>query len=500
VVSVRLALGGGAFGPAAHTTILPQNGVPVGDGGDLAAADFNGDGKADIAVLDADGVTLLIGGAGGVLTAKSRFTASFAQSCAGVVAADFDHDGKMDLAVSSNADSRVTVLRGDGLGGFGSPVLYSTGDRSAKIAAADADGDGRLDLLVSAVGLGVALGRGDGTFRAAPILSFADDVPAGSAVGDVDHDGLADVVVAGSASSSIAVFRGRGGGTFASPVTLAAGAAADPLALALMNGDAHLDLVFGSRGGKVGVMLGDGAGNFGAAKLYDGGWKIALGDFNGDGSPDVAATTPTAINVLLNDKSGSLLPAVPFAAGMNLWDVAAGDLDGNGKLDLAAAGYDSNDVTVLLGDGTGAFHLGGVTPLGGPVVRVAIADFTGDGRPDILAAVGGTVNAVVLLPNQGSATFGAPLSIMVPYPSTFVTPDFNGDGKLDVLYTVANGTLRATLGHGDGTFDAPLSYTSLWTTSLTAGDVNGDGRPDVLVTSAVTQQHGYVSVFFNASH
>ncbi|APR79051.1 Putative aggregation factor core protein MAFp3, isoform C [Minicystis rosea] len=497
VVSARLGQGGGVFGAAQKLTIPAMNGIALGDARDLAVGDFNGDGRADIVVVDDEGVTLLTGSQSGALSVAARFTASFTRTCSGAVTGDWNQDGKTDLAVVSDYDARLTIFPGNGDGTFAAPVLHSSGDRCGKIAAGDVDGDGKPDLLLSSASVGVALARADGSFRAAPILVFNDDKPAGVAAADLDGDGKVDVAVAGSSTQSIAIFKGAGSHAFSTPVTIPAGANPLQIALAPMNGDAHLDLVYGTANGKIGVLLGNGSGGFGAPTLFDnGGGEIEIGDFNGDGRPDVATYTTTSVRVLLNDGNGGLIPAISTPAGSSVYGIATGDLNGDGKHDIVASGYASKDATVLLGDGDGNFHPGAGVTFDGAALHAEIADFTGDGKPDVLFAVNAT-ESLQLLVNGGSGLTSLGL---LSSARTFVVPDLTTDGKLDLFYTVGDGIPRATTGQGNGTFDPPRSYVSLWTTRLESHDVDGDGRPDVLVTASPTLQRGYISVFFNASH
>jgi hypothetical protein len=139
---------------------------------------------------------------------------------------------------------------------------------------------------------------------------------------------------------------------------------------------------------------------------------VAVGDFNGDGKPDLAIANihvPNGtVTVLLGDGRGGFTaaPGSPFPAGSWPTSVAVGNFNGDGKPDLAIANYDSNTVTVLLGDGKGGFTEapGSPFPAGRNPESVAVGDFNGDGKPDLAIANQGSNNVTVLLNSySGSA-------------------------------------------------------------------------------------------------
>src|ERR1039458_1289360 len=140
--------------------------------------------------------------------------------------------------------------------------------------------------------------------------------------------------------------------------------------------------------------------------------SVAVGDFNGDGKPDLALANESSNNVtvLLDDGSGGFTaaPGSPFAAGANPFFVAVGDFNGDGKPDLAVANWSSNNVTVLLGNGSGGFTAASGSPfaVGLLPISVAVGDFNGDGKPDLAVANEASNNVTVLLGN-GSGGFTA---------------------------------------------------------------------------------------------
>ena len=254
-----------------------------------------------------------------------------------LAAGDLDGDGALDL-VSADARDRVISVRLQRGGAWvpGEPV--ATDVEPHMVALADIDGDRDLDVVATSHDTGtVVVKRNDGAGRftdapGSPVTAFAVDRPHnhGLAVGDLNGDGAADIVVADQTHRAAAVLLadGRGGLALAGP-PIALGAEAYPPALGDLDGDGDLDLVaplVSSDG--IAVLLGDGAGGFHAAPdspFHTGRarpYSITLLDLDRNGALDVVAPhdDTDAITVLLNDGHGALHPAPgsPASAGLRL--------------------------------------------------------------------------------------------------------------------------------------------------------------------------------------
>ncbi len=207
------------------------------------------------------------------------------------------------------------------------------------------------------------LGNGDGSFQVP--RTFAVGVsPRSVVVGDFNGDGLPDLAVANSGSDNVSLLLGNGDGSFRATRELAAGIAPWAVAVSDFNADGVQDLAVTNLGrytgdpGTVSVLLGNGDGTFQAARNFATGrgpWSITVGDFNGDGLPDLAVADWYATNVavLLGNGDGSFQAAQYFGAGINPASVAVSDFNGDGKADLAVAnaGYVSierGNVSVLI--------------------------------------------------------------------------------------------------------------------------------------------------------
>lgn len=387
---------------------------------------------------------------------------------------------------------------------------------NATILTADFNGDGIPDVAVlgtisSGSALSIFLGMPDGSFG--PRVDYLVQA-SGLTVGDFNGDGKVDVLVVSSAGASI--FLGNGDGTLQPPVPLnqSIGSVYTAVASADFNGDGKPDLLFltpdfGS-GATIAVLLGNGDGTFQAPVTYS--VPIApylvLGDFNGDGKPDIAISgglNGGVVSVLINNGDGTFKSPVNYSISGNVQALAAGDLNGDGKLDLVVpSGGISATISVLLGNGDGTF--------GSPIVytsnllsiysaSIAVADFNGDGKLDVvLTNSEGPANAAAIVLGNGDGTFQNPPVLFSAglLPTGVVSLDVNGDGKPDLAVAGGYGvlsyfSLTTLINRGDGTFANPANFPVLqFPYSAAVGDFNGDGHVDIATTSFT--QTGGVSV------
>jgi hypothetical protein len=188
----------------------------------------------------------------------------------------------------------------------------------------------------------------------------------------------------------------------------------------------------------------------------------AVGDFNGDGIPDIVAVAsgPTQpLLVWLGNANGTYTAAPsPVVSGYTFAPILVADFNGDGKQDLAILNGDNNTVSILLGNGDGTFTVVATSPpIGSNPSQFAVGDFNDDGIPDLVVTSRSSDPLTILLGN-GDGTFTAASASPTANsgsPYSIATGDFNGDGKLDFAVTdLYDDTVSILLGHGDGTFAA----------------------------------------------
>ena len=255
---------------------------------------------------------------------------------------------------------------------------------------ADFDGNGFADVVVARenpFGAILFIGDGSASFLVGEIIDLPDD-PLSLASGDLDEDGILDLVVS---AEDVRVYMGDGLGGFVPGQVLDPPGTAGFLAVALIDADEHLDLVVGGVD-EVSVHLGDGTGEFGAAIAadVDGPRMIEPTDMDLDGTLDLLVSTTTGVAVLMGDGTGAMaLLDTQAAAGLTV-DLAVGDLDGNGFPD-AVVTTTSGEVRLFAGQGGGL--LGPAEPVSGfsQATGVDLADYDEDGALDVAAGSGGAL-------------------------------------------------------------------------------------------------------------
>jgi FG-GAP-like repeat/FG-GAP repeat len=225
--------------------------------------------------------------------------------------------------------------------------------------------------------------------------------------------------------------------------------------------------------------------------------SVTVGDFNGDGRPDLATANSgsSTVSILLGQGDGTFIAAPEVAVGLGPVAVAVGDFNGDTHPDLAVANAVANNVSILLGRGNGLFQSAPEVAVGLGPVAVAVGEFNGDGHQD-LAVVnshfdsGAIPGSVSILLGQGNGIFQTAPEVGVGVlPFSVAVGEFNGDGHQDLA--VANSgvgsdpqTVSIVLGTGMGTFStAPEVGVGGEPRSIAVGDFNGDGRQDLAVAN-----------------
>ncbi|MGC1452823.1 MAG: FG-GAP-like repeat-containing protein [Candidatus Sulfotelmatobacter sp.] len=359
-----------------------------------------------------------------------------------------------------------SVLGTAALAPYGSGPAWVNGTNPAvgngpnSIVTGDFNGDGNLDLAVginTVVGsnngmntVAILLGDGKGNFTAATsILITVSGVPV--LVEDFNQDGIPDLLLSDTYNGSLTVLLGNGDGTFTeakgSPITTNYGVS--PVVAGDFNGDGIPDLV-AAGGYYLITLLGNGDGTFTEVPIpsstitgADQFQSIVIGDFNGDGIPDLATlyATDEGISILLGNGDGTFtqgsIVSISTVFGSTAVTLATGDFNGDGKLDLAAPIYGNGTIAIVLGNGDGTFQPASGSPVtAGPWVnRIAVGDFNGDGITDLFVGAQTNGTDIFIFLGNGDGTFAtAPTaSTNLPCCSNTILGDFNGDGVTDLV-------------------------------------------------------------------
>jgi len=357
---------------------------------------------------------------------------------------------------------------------FASPQTFSTGNAPQFVAVADIDGDGKADIVVVNQNdntMGVFLNKSSsgsitsGSFAAEVTFSTGTgSYPNGIAIGDLDGDGKLDVVTANTGNASLSVFRNTssvGNISFA----------------------AHADFATGN-----------------ADPQY-----VAIADFDGDGKPDMAVTNEANVSVFHNTTTSgsttiSFAAHADFAVESEPGGIAVGDFDGDGKPDIAATISSDNYVSVLHNTssaGTISFGTHADFSVGPGPGNLAVSDVDGDGKLDIVTSNGGDGSASILHNTSSSSiSFGTHQDINVDEGDanesfyTVVMNDLDGDGKPDMIVVDNNDALyllHNTSSTGSPSFGSKVTV-AVGTNSYALygaaiGDFDGDGKPDIVANA-----------------
>jgi proprotein convertase P-domain-containing protein/VCBS repeat protein len=307
----------------------------------LEAADFDGDGKVDLAVTANANVSIFYGIGDGTLEPKVDYPVSF--TLEDILAADVNADGRLDLVVSEVTASAVAVLTNLGSRTFSVPIRYPVGTRPMGVTANYFNADAFLDLAVAnheSHSMSVLLNRGDGTFGAATNYG-GGSFPGGVVSGDFNRDGRIDLAMSNYVSGNVLVYFGNGAGGFTNN------------------------------------------GNYGVGTYPA---RLTTDDFNGDGVLDLATANTFSHNVsiLLGNPNGTFLGAVNYAGNTYPHVIDSVDLDKDGDRDLAMSNNGTGYFTVLENLGPASFALPKSFTSNGTNVRtLTVGDFNGDGGPDV---------------------------------------------------------------------------------------------------------------------
>jgi FG-GAP-like repeat len=341
------------------------------------------------------------------------------------------------------------------------------------------------------------------------LLEEKAETSAGVSVGDINEDGLPDIILGKGRHWPLfnrVLLNDGHGGFIASDL----GTAPDrtySAALADVDGDGHLDIVVSNDDPdrKV-VYRNDGKGHFAEFGTFgDPKWTtryVTLADLNGDGYPDIVAANrgdypdpvggkpgkgpqvPTASYLCLNDRKGHFPACQPLPQTESATSIVAADFDGDRALDLFVPHRDGGQSYVLWNDGKGHFPTSTkVGPAEAWIRMGAAGDLDGDGRPD-LAIIDEGLKAAFIISNRGKRQFGEPVRLPGPerLPYSLAIADLNQDKWADIIvgYVELPGSVYFNTGQGRTFHEVPWNDGKGTVYGLAFADFNGDGWPDIV--------------------
>jgi hypothetical protein len=482
--------GDGGFGPAVRVDAVDRV-------LDIAACDVDGDGDADIILMTSLGAIAVLRNDGrGSFGPQVIYGVSSPTD--GMDVGDIDLDGDTDVVVVGRGPGGMAVLRNNGAGEFAFAYAVAVPDDPFRVALGDFNNDGAPDAVVvdefeERAHIIMNNGRGlfilEREYPCGPTNSSPVDVQ----TGDLDGDGLIDIVVANDGfAPNVSVLRSGGGGFFIARDQYDAGPAGHTVTLADVNADGSLDVVASmDLGNAMGILLNSGDGTLGLMRSYGVGdrpQKAVAGDFDRDGIVDLAlaAYNPNRAMILEGFGDGTL----PLRQAYDVPDafaIASADIDGDGLSDVATLGRNPPGVVTHFGDG-GSLRFGrrySGSQIGREPRAMQWADIDGDGSPDLVVLAIDAPRVSVLL-NDGLGTLALGILTDLPHiPSLMAVADMDRDGLLDVV-TISedSGVALVCIGDGSGAFPIINTFAAVEDGfGPQAADLNGDGWLDVVFTS-----------------
>jgi hypothetical protein len=390
------------YAPAVNYSTQVQ---PVG----LTRGDFNEDGKPDVMVTNAGSGTLSLFLGNGDGTFGNAISIVVGANPISVVSADFNGDGHQDIAVSLGNSQSFQVLFGNGNGIFQAPVTVAIPNIATstvgQLVAQDVNGDHKADLAIATDrGVAIFINNGAGGFSAAAMVD-SGAIIANLVVVDITGDGQADVVgtelttdASGNTDGNVFFARGNGNGTFQTPmpVTQFIGTPAG-ITVGDLNNDGLVDIVVSNSGGVVGGSGGSGLGGpFCTPRIC----------MPVDGPPPLPpVTVPGEISVLLQQSNGTFSLSSHLSGDRNPGDVSLVDLNGDGNLDIVDAASSSTTPALMTfsNQGNGTFSAPNVLGLPFSAAEVLSAPLTSTVALDLVATLPAG-NEISVFVNQGANT------------------------------------------------------------------------------------------------
>lgn len=422
-------------------------------------ADFNSDGKADIAALRAGTIEILFGNRTATNTFEPAVSYQHNLSAGAIETADFNSDNKADIVVfGTHGPDDLALFINNGNGTFAAPIEFSFGTSNGSglwnndMRMSDFDGDGKKDLVINDKNLNrlyIVKNNGNSTLTVTDTL-VTGNKPNSLAVGDLNNDGRDEIAVAygpGTASNdSLSYFMNNGSGLFGNRTSLFVSSLATNMR------------------------------------------ELAIAKLDNGNSGDLLADKTGGIAIFLNNGSQVFTEQPAANLGGISFQIVVADFNGDNKKDIASADYDNNRVAVVLGNGNGTFQSLNAYSANGRAQHITYGTFDNDTRGDMVTANNQPIGNITFLKGQADGSFGSYALRTGARPTAIATGLVNNDAFED-LVVVHNQqkTIATMLGNSNGTFQNTLYDTCWWGMSaIELGDFNNDLKLDAVAVGSTT--------------
>lgn len=540
----------------------------------IAIGDIDGDSKPDLAITNNNSNSVSIfrnTSTNGNVSFATKIDFNTGTNPNSIAIGDIDGDGKLDLAITNNGSNSVSILRNlssVGTVSFAAKLDFTTGTFPKSIVVGDIDGDSKPDLGITNLGSNsVSILRNasaNGNVGFATKIDFITGTnPYSIAIGDLDGNGKNDLAITNNGNNSVSVMRNIssiGTVNFATKIDFTTCSNPSSVNIGDIDGNGKLDLAVANSNSLVSILRNidtNGTYNFEAKvdfTIGSGTRSLIIGDLDGDGKPDLTASSYDNIFILRNNPlppSPTIISISPISGPIGTTvSISGANFDTNstnntvffGSVKATVITTSTNSLTVIVPPGatfapinvlnninsltassTLSFNptfnpnKSDITPndmatkidftAGVSPKALAIVDINADGKLDIATANASNLsNSVSIFRNtsvSGTISFASKLDFAVGiYPESFAIGDINGDGKPDLAFANRGDNsvsiLLNTSSNGTVSFAPKVEFgTGSYPTSIAIGDVNGDGKLDLAVANYVS---GTVSILRNTSN
>jgi len=496
--------------------------LETGSANGVGIHDVDGDNHQDLIIDVGANISVYKGNSSGQFETSPSSSLQLARASTVIRFGDANGDGAIDIFSTSVFEDSITVLINDGTGTFAEAAEspFPTGQRSGDLEVGDLNGDQNIDIVTvneQSQDLTILLGNGQGSFSPAGsnvVFNFSG-APTGINLEDWDLDGDADAFIVsccsilpdGSLGTGVSVLESDGVGNFEELTNIPVGSNIGSLPTGDFDGDGDSDIALITADSTISILQNNGSGQFSLGAMSPpiddkDPRLITVGDFSGDGIADVATINRTTddLSILISDGSGGFSSIFPTALsfGVDPVAIALADINSDGKQDALVTRRARGDIQILRGVGNGLFQDGGIISLTGvnPRTRepsgIQAVDLNDDTFEDVVVAKGPENSVAVFLGDGAGGFSAAPGS---PYPVNLggrdiAVGDVDADGLADIAALgFSADAVAILLGNGAGEFtlagDGNPIPVGDGPVAIKLFDLDSDGIGEIITTNQI---------------